>query len=412
MITIILCKGKGLDSEELSLFEQEKIAGISLFERSLISLSNESFTESFIISDKEYPLNELYKRHKNFNIQTKPKIDDFLANRDVLLIQNNVVANKKQIASLFKKINDENVSFIGKDNKEQNCGVVFFKSADIKSNLSDLHNLSGMKGKIKEVVLNDPPKKISEKEIATNAGRDFLFEHISKNVSGWVSKKINSKISIPISKMLVKTNIHPNLITFFVGSIGISCGIFYASNLPIIGAIILQLSTILDRCDGEVARISLKESKFGQWFDTALDQVSYFSMFLGISICLNNPKFFTINPEITILRQISILNVLLYIIFLTIILFFMIRRTKNGSLAYYPLEIDRIIPVKKRSLFYKLMAKFRFLAKREFFSPAMLVVAVIGYEFATLAAFVILFFGIIHLAADFLEARKRIDITY
>ena len=51
MITIILCKGKGLDSEELSLFEQEKIAGISLFERSLISLSNESFTESFIISD-------------------------------------------------------------------------------------------------------------------------------------------------------------------------------------------------------------------------------------------------------------------------------------------------------------------------------------------------------------------------
>ena len=41
MITIILCKGKGLDSEELSLFEQEKIAGISLFERSLISLSNE-----------------------------------------------------------------------------------------------------------------------------------------------------------------------------------------------------------------------------------------------------------------------------------------------------------------------------------------------------------------------------------
>ena len=85
-----------------------------------------------------------------------------------------------------------------------------------------------------------------------------MFEHISKNVSGWVSKKINSKISIPISKMLVKTNIHPNLITFFVGSIGISCGIFYASNLPIIGAIILQLSTILDMCDGEVARISLK----------------------------------------------------------------------------------------------------------------------------------------------------------
>ena len=58
------------------------------------------------------------------------------------------------------------------------------------------------------------------------------------------------------------------------------------------------------------------------------------------------------------------------------------------------------------------MTKFRFLAKREFFSPAMIIVSLIGYEFATLMAFVILFFGIIHLAADFLEARKRIDITY
>ena len=54
-------------------------------------------------------------------------------------------------------------------------------------------------------------------------------------------------------------------------------------------------ATILDRCDGEVARITLKESKFGQWFDTALDQLSYFSMFIGIATCLNNPSFFSFN---------------------------------------------------------------------------------------------------------------------
>lgn len=67
---------------------------------------------------------------------------------------------------------------------------------------------------------------------------------------------------------------------------------FYASNNPLIGALVLQMATILDRCDGEVARITLKESKFGQWFDTALDQLSYFSMFIGIATCLNNPSFF------------------------------------------------------------------------------------------------------------------------
>ena len=79
--------------------------------------------------------------------------------------------------------------------------------------------------------------------------------------------------------------------------IGISCGVFYAANMPLIGALVLQCATILDRCDGDVARIRLRESKFGQWFDTALDQISYFSMFLGISICLNNPKFFFFTPN-------------------------------------------------------------------------------------------------------------------
>ncbi|MEE2975380.1 MAG: CDP-alcohol phosphatidyltransferase family protein [Thermodesulfobacteriota bacterium] len=412
MITIILCKGKGVDSEELNLFNKEKVADIHLFERFLIGLSNQGFNESVIISDEDCLLNELHYRYPSSRVQRKSKIDDLLINRDILIVQNNVVANKKQISNLLEVVNDYNQSFIGKNDKEEKCGIVFLKSSDIKSNNLEINNISSLNGKVKEIILDDPPKKISVEEINSNAARDFLFNHISKNVSGWVSKNINSKISIPISKILVKMNFHPNWITFFVGCIGISCGFFYASNSPIVAAIILQISTILDRCDGEVARIRLKESKFGQWFDTALDQISYFSMFVGISICLNNPKFFTINPEINILRQISILNVLLYIIFLTIILFFMLRRTKNGSLAYYPLEIDRIVPLENRSLFYKIMTKFRFLAKREFFSPAMIIVSLIGYEFATLMAFVILFFGIIHLAADFLEARKRIDITY
>ena len=124
--------------------------------------------------------------------------------------------------------------------------------------------------------LKDPPLLLSKSQIGTKIGRDFLFSHISKNVSGWVSKNINSKISIPVSKLLIRTNLHPNTITLFVGCLGISCGFLYANNNALLGALILQLSTILDRCDGEVARIKLKESKFGQWFDTALGSIIIF----------------------------------------------------------------------------------------------------------------------------------------
>ena len=182
--------------------------------------------------------------------------------------------------------------------------------------------------------------------------------------------------------------------------------------MPFIGAIILQSATILDRCDGEVARIKLRESKFGQWFDTALDQLSYFSMFLGISICMNNPKFFPFTADNIIFKQLSILNILLYLIFLITILFFMLRRTQNGSLAYYPSEVDKIIPLKDRSFTYRIMTKFRFLLKREFFSPGMILISLIGYETATILASVLLIGGLLHQVSDFIELRKKIDITY
>ena len=139
------------------------------------------------------------------------------------------------------------------------------------------------------------------------------------------------------------------------------------NNNALLGALILQLSTILDRCDGEVARIKLKESKFGQWFDTALDQLSYFSMFIGIAICLNNPNYFPLTNINIIIKQFSIINVLLYIIFITTVLFFMIRRTSNGSLAYYPGEVDKRVPLNERSFLYRLISKYRFVLKENFF---------------------------------------------
>ena len=413
MLTVLLCKGHGIDSEELSLFNNEKVADINLFERALINLANEGYKEAILICDNNnVSLEKLNKNHPDSKVQIKTSLDNLPLERDLLIIQNNVVINKKQLVNLIKTIRDENNSFVANDSEGKKSGIIFLKEKNCGSINLKLADLSKFGDLLNKKNLIDPPKKLTLNEIGTDASANFLFAHISKNVSGWVSKNLNSKISIPISKILVKINLHPNLITFIVGCIGISCGFFYASNLAFVGALVLEASTILDRCDGEVARIRLKESKFGQWFDTALDQLSYFSMFLGISICINNPKFFISSPEIIILKQISILNILLYIMFLTIILFFMVRRAKNGSLACYPKEVDSIIPVNKRSLFYRFISKFRFLLKREYFSPGMIFVSLIGYEFAIIISFILLFFALIHLASDYLEMNKKIDITY
>ncbi len=411
MLPIILSNGLGIDSENLDLFINEKIGGLSLTERILLILASEGFSNAGLIADiPEISFKRLKKKYPDFKIHQSKNISDFVNKEDILIFQNNVVINKKQLQSTLDIIKNQKESTTIRGDK--NSGILFLKKNISFSDGTNYSDLNSLNATLRKIEPKDSPIKLSTSEIGSNTGRDFLFDHISKNVSGWFSKTINSKISIPISKVLIKTSLHPNVITFIVGLIGISCGIFYAMNMPFIGAIILQSATILDRCDGEVARIKLRESKFGQWFDTALDQLSYFSMFLGISICMNNPKFFPFTADNIIFKQLSILNILLYLIFLITILFFMLRRTQNGSLAYYPSEVDKIVPLKDRSFTYRIMTKFRFLLKREFFSPGMILISLIGYETATILASVLLIGGLLHQVSDFIELRKKIDITY
>ena len=406
MVPAIICVGDGVRSEDLDKFNKEKIGRIPLYERILINLINEGFNKVYIVVEKDVSL-KLNNILGPVNVEYIELSDLVKINEDILIFQNNVVINKKQLAKIIQEISKTENSCICKNGEEDFTGISFIKEND----LCLVTSAKSIKT-FKQLIISEPPLLLEEHNLGSNVGRDFLFSHISKNVSGWVSKNINSRISIPISKILMEFRIHPNTITFFVGCLGISCGFFYASNNPLIGALVLQMATILDRCDGEVARITLKESKFGQWFDTALDQLSYFSMFIGIATCLNNPSFFPLTNINILIKQFSIINIILYIIFITTVLFFMIRRTSNGSLAYYPGEVDKRVPIQERSLFYRLISKYRFLLKREFFSPAMIFGSFLGYKFLAITSLILFVFGLYHQVSDYLALKEKTDITY
>jgi phosphatidylglycerophosphate synthase len=50
------------------------------------------------------------------------------------------------------------------------------------------------------------------------------------------------------------------------------------------GALIFQLSAIIDCVDGDLARALFKQSRLGKWLDLGGDQVVHFSVFAGIGI--------------------------------------------------------------------------------------------------------------------------------
>src|ERR1700747_1799241 len=97
---------------------------------------------------------------------------------------------------------------------------------------------------------------------------------MSKPQDGFVSRFLNRPISRRITRFLVKFPIHPNAwtISIFVLPL-IACAFLVRGNYVsiVIGAAIFQAFSILDGCDGEIARAKNLESKFGERLDSFCD---------------------------------------------------------------------------------------------------------------------------------------------
>jgi phosphatidylglycerophosphate synthase len=101
--------------------------------------------------------------------------------------------------------------------------------------------------------------------------------------------RLNRRVSIPISRQLIKFPITPNMVSLFTLGVSFIAGLFFAfggyRNM-LVGAILSLFASILDGCDGEVARLKLQESDFGCWLETICDYLYYLFIFAGMTIGL------------------------------------------------------------------------------------------------------------------------------
>lgn len=95
------------------------------------------------------------------------------------------------------------------------------------------------------------------------------------------------KISLRITKLLVKTSITPNQITFFSLVLSLIAAYFFIFGnyyYALIGVLFLHLSFLFDHVDGEIARYKNLKSLFGAWFDQVTDRIMESLVFVGITI--------------------------------------------------------------------------------------------------------------------------------
>ncbi|MCQ9205992.1 MAG: sugar phosphate nucleotidyltransferase [Omnitrophica bacterium] len=114
----------------------------------------------------------------------------------------------------------------------------------------------------------------------------ILFKQLIKPTDGQVSRFLNRPVSLRISKLLVMTKIKPNLISFasflicVFSAFLLSAGNYFSL---IIGGVLAQFSSIVDGCDGEVARLKFQESDYGAWFDAVLDRYADAFLLFGLT---------------------------------------------------------------------------------------------------------------------------------
>ncbi len=139
---------------------------------------------------------------------------------------------------------------------------------------------------------------VDDEKALLKAERLILEDLSSKQSDGPISRYINRPISLRISRHICNWSITPNQITLFSFFLSL-CGsaiILLGTYLHLLlGAILAQLGSIIDGCDGEIARIKYQRSEYGAWLDAVLDR--YQDGFLIFSLTyygiLINPTFFT-----------------------------------------------------------------------------------------------------------------------
>ncbi|HEY2388920.1 MAG TPA: CDP-alcohol phosphatidyltransferase family protein, partial [Candidatus Binatia bacterium] len=123
------------------------------------------------------------------------------------------------------------------------------------------------------------------------AAEKALCEHMraeSATSDGVLARVIDRRISCFLSRSIVRwTPLTPNAITAIGTAVGLAGAVAlargdYASG--VIGAMLFLAAAIIDGCDGEVARLTFRESAFGQNLDVTTDNVVHLAIFLGLAV--------------------------------------------------------------------------------------------------------------------------------
>ncbi len=160
-------------------------------------------------------------------------------------------------------------------------------AADGRHGLSDGLRELAREGRVRTVdVTGQPWIDVDTPEALREAERRMLRGLASKSSDGPVSRHLNRPLSRRLTRLLVRLPITPNQVS--VASWALCClaaALFAIGGYPALaaGGIVAHVASIIDGCDGEIARLKDMQSDFGGLFDSVLDRYADAFLLFGLT---------------------------------------------------------------------------------------------------------------------------------
>jgi len=137
-----------------------------------------------------------------------------------------------------------------------------------------------------------PGLRVVDEESRARAEDAVFAKLLDRGDLGLVARHINKPLSIRLTRaVLVHLPITPNQVTLAAAAIGlVGCALIASGGYGgvIAGFALAQAQSILDGCDGELARVRFQRSRMGEWLDTMVDDFLNVAITVSVGIGLGH----------------------------------------------------------------------------------------------------------------------------
>ncbi len=284
----------------------EKVFGMSVVRRLTLLLKQMGINTIHIVGRVDalvpifagfFPLPTFHQVHDPESLDRAVKEIVLPRNSGVFIVKANYVIDRDSLDQLTRGWNNGGFCFMAAGGGSSAEGCYIVPGSDLGNILHALLWPDGSEPRVSDRAKKVPgvaglPYVLNNGKGAAAISEARLVEALScqtRDNDSLLARYFDRRISRFISRRLAHTSVTPNAITIggtvigLIGALLLSLGGYYAQ---LFGSLIFLFCIIVDGVDGEVARLKLQTTSFGQHLDIITDNIVHFAVFAGIAVGL------------------------------------------------------------------------------------------------------------------------------